>query len=140
MVADMAVETRFGTFEARPEDVIAMREGLPGFAGCHRFVVIAAPALQPPAGANAIVFDRVSIPFDDHVVLKDLSFTVPKGDMRILFGISGAGKSVILKLALGLLRPDEGAISVNGMRVDQMPEQELLEFVCNENNRYFIRE
>ena len=46
--------------------------------------------------------------------------------MRILFGASGAGKSVILKLALGLLKPDAGAISVNGLRVDQMPEQELL--------------
>jgi phospholipid/cholesterol/gamma-HCH transport system ATP-binding protein len=46
--------------------------------------------------------------------------------MRILFGASGAGKSVILKLALGLLKPDAGAIFVNGLRVDQMPEQELL--------------
>jgi phospholipid/cholesterol/gamma-HCH transport system ATP-binding protein len=46
--------------------------------------------------------------------------------MRILFGASGTGKSVILKLALGLLRPDAGGITVNGMRVDQMPEQELL--------------
>ena len=41
----------------------------------------------------------------------DLSFTVPKGNMRILFGASGAGKSVILKLALGLLRPDAGSHS-----------------------------
>ena len=63
---------------------------------------------------NAIVFDRVSLAFDDHVVLRDLSFTVPQGDMRILFGASGAGKSVILKLALGLLRPDTGTIIVNG--------------------------
>ena len=46
--------------------------------------------------------------------------------MRILFGASGAGKSVILKLALGLLKPDAGTITVNGFRVDQMPEQELL--------------
>ena len=46
----------------------------------------------------AIAFDRVSLAFDDHVVLRDCSFTVPKGDMRILFGASGAGKSVILKL------------------------------------------
>jgi phospholipid/cholesterol/gamma-HCH transport system ATP-binding protein len=68
----------------------------------------------------------VSLAFDDHVVLRDLSFTVPKGEMRILFGASGAGKSVILKLALGLLRPDEGAITVNGLRVDRMPEHELL--------------
>ena len=82
--------------------------------------------LRQPENLNAIVFDRVSLAFDDHVVLRDLSFTVPKGDMRILFGASGAGKSVILKLALGLLRPDDGEIFVNGLRVDQMPERELL--------------
>jgi phospholipid/cholesterol/gamma-HCH transport system ATP-binding protein len=75
---------------------------------------------------NAIVFDRVSLAFDDHVVLRDCSFTVPKGDMRILFGASGAGKSVILKLALGLLRPDDGQILINGQRVDRMPEGDLL--------------
>jgi len=75
---------------------------------------------------DAIVFEHVSLAFDDHVVLKDLSFTVPKGSMRILFGASGAGKSIILKLTLGLLRPDEGAILVNGLRVDQMSEVDLL--------------
>ena len=83
------------------------------------------PALERDS-TNAIVFDHVSLAFDDHVVLRDCSFTVPKGDMRILFGASGAGKSVILKLALGLLRPDEGEITVNGLRVDQMPEHDLL--------------
>ncbi len=86
------------------------------------------PALgvRQPQDLNAIVFDRVSLAFDEHVVLRDLSFTVPRGEMRILFGASGAGKSVILKLTLGLLRPDEGAITVNGMRVDQMSEHDLL--------------
>jgi phospholipid/cholesterol/gamma-HCH transport system ATP-binding protein len=83
-------------------------------------------AARPPQDLNAIVFEHVSLAFDEHVVLKDLSFTVPKGAMRILFGASGAGKSVILKLALGLLRPDDGAILVNGMRVDQMTEHDLL--------------
>jgi phospholipid/cholesterol/gamma-HCH transport system ATP-binding protein len=82
--------------------------------------------LRQPQDQNAIVFDRVSLAFDDHVVLRDLSFTVPKGAMRLLFGASGAGKSVILKLTLGLLRPDDGEIRVNGLRVDQMPERELL--------------
>jgi phospholipid/cholesterol/gamma-HCH transport system ATP-binding protein len=86
----------------------------------------AALGVRQPQDLNAIVFEHVSLAFDEHVVLEDLSFTVPKGDMRILFGASGAGKSVILKLALGLLRPDEGAILVNGMRVDQMPEHDLL--------------
>ncbi|MBY0496166.1 MAG: ATP-binding cassette domain-containing protein [Cyanobacteria bacterium] len=83
--------------------------------------------VRQPQDLNAIVFEHVSLAFDDHVVLRDLSFAVPKGEMRLLFGASGAGKSVILKLTLGLLRPDEGAILVNGMRVDQMPELELLQ-------------
>jgi len=85
-----------------------------------------ASGLRQGTDGDAIVFDSVSLAFDDHVVLKDLSFSVPKGDMRILFGASGAGKSVILKLTLGLLRPDEGAIHVNGLRVDQMSEGDLL--------------
>jgi phospholipid/cholesterol/gamma-HCH transport system ATP-binding protein len=76
---------------------------------------------QPPA----VSFDRVSFGFDDHVVLRDVSFTVPLGSMCILLGASGAGKSVVLKLILGLLKPDSGAIHVNGQRVDRMGEAEL---------------
>lgn len=74
----------------------------------------------------AVVFENVSLAFDDHVVLKDLSFSVPKGSMRVLLGVSGAGKSLILKLALGLQRPDSGTIVVNGNRVTEMSELELL--------------
>jgi phospholipid/cholesterol/gamma-HCH transport system ATP-binding protein len=75
---------------------------------------------------DAVVFDGVSLAFDDHVVLRDLSFTVPSGAMRVLLGASGSGKSVVLKLILGLMRPDSGAVLVNGQRVDLMPESELL--------------
>ena len=74
----------------------------------------------------AVEFDKVSLAFDAHVVLKDLSFSVPKGSMRIILGASGAGKSLVLKLALGLLRPDSGTIVVNGHRVTEMSELELL--------------
>jgi phospholipid/cholesterol/gamma-HCH transport system ATP-binding protein len=59
-------------------------------------------------------------------VLRDVSFTVPKGSMTILLGASGAGKSILLKLILGLLRPDAGAISVYGQRIDRMSEVDLL--------------
>jgi phospholipid/cholesterol/gamma-HCH transport system ATP-binding protein len=72
------------------------------------------------------MFDHVSLAFDEHVVLRDVSFCVPKGSMRILLGASGAGKSVVLKLILGLLRPDGGRIFVNGQRIDDMTERELL--------------
>jgi len=73
-----------------------------------------------------VVFDKVSFAFDDHVVLRDVSFSVPVGSMTILFGASGAGKSILLKLILGLFRPDAGAIFVNGQRVDLMRERDLL--------------
>jgi phospholipid/cholesterol/gamma-HCH transport system ATP-binding protein len=75
----------------------------------------------------AVAFHDVSFAFDDHVVLNGVSFSVPKGSMTILLGASGAGKSVVLKLILGLLRPDEGAILVNGLRVDRMAERDLLQ-------------
>lgn len=78
---------------------------------------------QEPA---AVEFEKVSLAFDDHVVLRDLSFSVPKGSMRILLGASGAGKSLILKLTLGLVRPDSGTILVNGNRVTEMSELDLL--------------
>src|SRR5262249_40289228 len=78
------------------------------------------------AMANAVEFHNVCLAFDDHVVLNDLSFAVPDGSMRILLGASGAGKSLVLKLILGLLRPDSGTIVVNGNRVTEMAEAQLL--------------
>ncbi len=74
----------------------------------------------------AVVFDKVSFAFDDHVILREVSFNIPKGSMRVLLGASGAGKSVLLKLILGLFRPDAGEIRVNGQRIDQMHESDLL--------------
>jgi phospholipid/cholesterol/gamma-HCH transport system ATP-binding protein len=76
--------------------------------------------------APAVVFDKVSFAFDDHVVLRDTSFVVPRGSMRILLGASGAGKSVVLKLILGLMRPDAGTIHVNGERVDRLRERDFM--------------
>ena len=74
----------------------------------------------------AVAFEHVSLAFDDLVVLRDLSFSVRRGSMRILLGASGAGKSLVLKLILGLLRPDEGTILVNGRRITEMDERDLL--------------
>jgi phospholipid/cholesterol/gamma-HCH transport system ATP-binding protein len=82
--------------------------------------------MTEPAASPAVQFDHVSFAFDDHTVLRDVSFTVPRGTMRIVLGASGSGKSVMLKLILGLLRPDEGHIFVNGQRIDTMTESELL--------------
>lgn len=81
------------------------------------------PVATPPP---AIVFEDVSFAFDDKVVLDHMSFSVPRGSMRILLGASGAGKSVVLKLILGLMRPDTGAIFIDGHRIDRLPEHELM--------------
>jgi len=81
---------------------------------------------KPDAASSAVVFEKVSFAFDEHVVLRDVSFSVPKGGMKILLGASGTGKSVILKLVLGLLRPDAGTILVDGQRVDRMTEHDLM--------------
>jgi phospholipid/cholesterol/gamma-HCH transport system ATP-binding protein len=79
------------------------------------------------AQSAAVMFEDVSLAFDEQVVLRDLSFSVEKGAMRMLLGASGAGKSVVLKLILGLMHPDAGRILVNGQRVDTMPERDLLQ-------------
>jgi phospholipid/cholesterol/gamma-HCH transport system ATP-binding protein len=76
--------------------------------------------------APAVELKNVSLAFDDHVVLREVSFAIPTGAMRILLGGSGAGKSVILKVILGLIRPDGGTVYVKGQRVDDMRERDLL--------------
>jgi phospholipid/cholesterol/gamma-HCH transport system ATP-binding protein len=77
-------------------------------------------------GSPVVVFDKVSLAFDDNVILQNISFTIITGHTKIILGASGSGKSTILKLILGLLRPDEGVIWVNGERVDQMTELALM--------------
>jgi phospholipid/cholesterol/gamma-HCH transport system ATP-binding protein len=79
-----------------------------------------------PHGAPIVMFDQVSLAFDDKVILDRVSFTLLVGHTKIIIGASGAGKSTILRLILGLLKPDEGVIWVNGERVDQMNERELM--------------
>ena len=73
-----------------------------------------------------MVFDRVSFAFDELELLREVSFEVAAGSLRFLLGASGSGKSVLLKLILGLFRPDSGAITVGGHRIDTMPERDLL--------------
>jgi phospholipid/cholesterol/gamma-HCH transport system ATP-binding protein len=76
--------------------------------------------------AAVIVFEGVDLAFDEKVILKDLSFTIRQGHTKIFLGASGAGKSTILKLILGLLKPDRGAIWVKGERVDEFTEQQMM--------------
>jgi phospholipid/cholesterol/gamma-HCH transport system ATP-binding protein len=90
-------------------------------------------AEQPKTGNDvpAVVFEHVSLAFDEKVILKDVSFKVMRGRTKIILGASGAGKSLSLKILLGLLKADGGAVLVNGKRVDQLSEQEMMEVRSN---------
>jgi phospholipid/cholesterol/gamma-HCH transport system ATP-binding protein len=87
-----------------------------------------APVLEPRSAPErpAVLFDKVSLAFDDKVVLREISFTLLPGHTKIILGASGSGKSTILKLILGLWRPDGGEIWVHGSRIDNMSEVDLM--------------
>ncbi len=88
---------------------------------------------EPRPGARgddrhkAIIFDNVGLAFDENVVLDGVSFELPRGQTKIVFGVAGVGKSTILKLVLGLLKPDRGSIYVLGHEVSAMEEKDLFD-------------
>ena len=74
----------------------------------------------------AIEFRNVSVSFDERLVLNDLSFALAENEMIVLTGISGSGKSVLLRLAMGLMKPDSGRIFIDGREIENLTETELL--------------
>jgi phospholipid/cholesterol/gamma-HCH transport system ATP-binding protein len=85
-----------------------------------------APAAGDRSGF-ALEFENVAIAFDEKVVLDGISFQLPHGETKALFGVAGSGKSILLKLAIGLLSPDSGRIWALGEEVTGMSEEELFE-------------
>jgi phospholipid/cholesterol/gamma-HCH transport system ATP-binding protein len=83
---------------------------------------------QTPNAASqpAIEFRNVSVSFDDQPALIDVSFQLERGEMILLTGKAASGKSVLLRLAMGLLQPDEGKIFVSGREIENLEESELL--------------
>ena len=86
----------------------------------------AAATVQEDA-ASVVVFDNVKLGFADNEVLRGVSFHSARGETKALFGVAGSGKSLILKLAMGLIRPDSGSIVVLGQDISQMREEELFQ-------------
>lgn len=76
----------------------------------------------------AIELRHVSLSFDEKLVLSDVSFRVARGETLVLLGVTGAGKSVLLKLTLGLFKPDSGQILIEGQDLAPLPETELSPF------------
>src|SRR5215468_7341318 len=79
-------------------------------------------------GEPLIAFKDVHIGFDEGEILRGISFEVWPAETKILLGESGSGKTLIMKMAAGLLRPDTGRISVMGQKIEKMSENDLLDF------------
>ena len=77
---------------------------------------------KPPA----IEFRNVYLSFEDRTVLKNITFTLAEEEMLVLTGVSGSGKSLLLRLAMSLLKPDSGQIFVNGQEIEKLDESDLL--------------
>jgi phospholipid/cholesterol/gamma-HCH transport system ATP-binding protein len=82
---------------------------------------------SPESSAAVVVFENVVLAFEDKPVLDGVSFSLARGETKALFGVAGSGKSSILKLTLGLMKPDSGRIEVLGHDVTQMREEDLFE-------------
>jgi phospholipid/cholesterol/gamma-HCH transport system ATP-binding protein len=85
-----------------------------------------APASATAQRMNeAVLFEDVAIGFEDKQVLNGVSFQLPRGETKAVFGAAGSGKSTLLKLALGLLKPDRGQIYTLGQDIVHMKEEDL---------------
>jgi len=74
----------------------------------------------------AIEFRNVFLSFDDQPALSDISFSLNHGEMILVTGVSGSGKSVLLRLAMGLIKPDAGQILIEGKEIQALDESELI--------------
>src|SRR5438045_9662266 len=82
---------------------------------------------DPRRQSDAVVFENVELAFERKVVLDDISFRLAHGETKAIFGVAGSGKSTILKLASGLLKPDSGRIFVLGEEITSMKEDDLFD-------------
>jgi phospholipid/cholesterol/gamma-HCH transport system ATP-binding protein len=82
---------------------------------------------ERPRTGDAVVFEDVELAFENKQILNGISFSLARGETKAIFGVAGSGKSTILKLALGLLKPDAGRITVLGEDVTSMREDELFD-------------
>lgn len=78
-----------------------------------------------PSVTPVVDFQDVSLGFDGKSILNHIRFHARQGETRIILGPAGCGKSVLLKLANGLLLPDEGKICIFGKEINALPQEEL---------------
>ncbi len=85
------------------------------------------PFFEASRALPAIEFRNVYLAFDDKVVLDNVSFKVRQGETKIILGRSGSGKSTLIRLVLGLLKPDQGEILIDGEDITYLTEAEMMD-------------
>jgi phospholipid/cholesterol/gamma-HCH transport system ATP-binding protein len=84
--------------------------------------------MEPAESKSPILrFENVNVSFDGVAALRDLTFEAREGESRVILGAAGSGKTVLLKTALGLVRPDSGKVFVFGRDISGMQEHELFD-------------
>ncbi len=83
------------------------------------------PSPPPPEKSSVVALHDVSLSFDGPPVLSGITFSVAPGETRVLLGPAGVGKSVLLKLIIGLIRPQTGSVMLFGEDISRMPEEKL---------------
>src|SRR5258708_38485757 len=76
-----------------------------------------------------VVFEDVALGFAENEVLRGVSFRLARGETKALFGVAGSGKSLVLTLVMGLIRPGAGRILVLGHEFSQSREEDLLQLM-----------
>ena len=76
---------------------------------------------------SVLRFEHVSVAFDGEKALDDVSFDAPEGETRVILGAAGSGKTVLLKTALGLQKPDSGRVLVFGQDIGRLTEKQLFD-------------
>ena len=95
----------------------------------------AIPAAREKAARGDVVFSHVTFGYGEKHVLNDFSMTVKQGEQVTLIGRTGAGKSTVFKLLLGLYQPESGAVSIGGVNVSDITDQERRTCIgCVEQN------
>jgi flagellar assembly factor FliW len=109
-IAEMPIETRFGSFPANVEDVVTMADGLPGFESCHRFVIVTASALAPLTCLQGLEGARPSfLALDPRLVIPDYAAMLQPSDRRRL---DAQADEALLWLALVQLHDEGGSINL----------------------------
>jgi phospholipid/cholesterol/gamma-HCH transport system ATP-binding protein len=85
------------------------------------------PVDEPERIQPAIEFRDVHLSFDDQKILDGVSFTVRRGETKLILGRSGGGKSTTIRLILGLLKPDSGQILIDGEDITEYTEEEMMD-------------